>query len=122
MKNLLKFKCEEEYDEDICACRDDLRDSLLNFHKTLMLHCDMPTLQQPDEPAEAEPVEESPGTIRDRLKSLIWKVKKEEEVKEKPSDEEPKTGNTIFLLLFFHIYQHLALCCTELNLININII
>merc|ERR1712142_1345822 len=89
MKNLLKFKSEEEYDEDICACRDDLRDRLLGFHKTLMVHCEMPTLQQPEEPIEAETVDESSGTIRDRLKTLIWKVKKEEEVKEKPSDEEP---------------------------------
>lgn len=93
MKNLLKFKSEEEYDEDICACREDLRDSLLNFHKTLMLHCEMPSLQQPEEVAEVDISEESPKTIRDRLKSLIWRVKKEEEVKEKPSDEEPKTDS-----------------------------
>lgn len=102
MKNLLKFKCEEEYDEDICACREDLRDSLLNFHKTLMLHCEMPSLQQPEEVAEVDIAEESPKTIRDRLKSLIWRVKKEEEVKEKPSDEEPKTGKSTVMLPFLH--------------------
>ncbi|XP_052827801.1 ryanodine receptor isoform X7 [Octopus bimaculoides] len=93
MKNLLKFKSEEEFDEDICACREDFRESLLNYHQTLMIHCEMPTLQKQPEANETEQLDDSPKSMKEKLKCLIWRVKKEEEIKEKSSDEETKNDS-----------------------------
>lgn len=100
MKNLLKFKSEEEFDEDICACREDFRESLLNYHHTLMTHCEMPTLQKQLEASENEQLDDSPKSMKDKLKSLIWRVKKEEEIKEKSSEDETKNG---IVIIFFSL-------------------
>ena len=89
MKNLLAFKNPEEESFTNCPCREDIRDILFNYHINLLKHCAMPTAMIEDleltEGMEKLPDQAEISSMTQKLMSMVWKSKAEEQVAtEKP--------------------------------------
>nr|KAG5704413.1 hypothetical protein BaRGS_024268 [Batillaria attramentaria] len=88
MRKLLMFRNEEIEDTDDCPCREDIRESLRQFHSSLLDHCKMPEMNAEDE-ASHEPEAPPAPSLRERLMALVWRAKAQNKVSTEPQEKTP---------------------------------